>query len=428
MLRRQSSNPATVHWSKDFVEHLRTVHFTLVAVAVGLILILSRPSSPALMQIRQIVALKKEWPPRRIAELHSKFDVDSSKQFKYIDWKNQRQIAAWVYWKDGHKRDAVRFALPEQDWIDASGSLSEFPSTLAAFRNWWNGLETVAKIYIPGAVYDGGVYVTDHGSPVAAVHLADSSEFSSDLPVAKSQPRVMKLEIVFGGHQDTYVFFADDGKFEYELPIEMVTVDVDQDLLSAGVKNWKRGPFEKAFGALAQQASGLEAEDLEDVEKIVAEHVANRSEEFEAFGMKFPMAQVTVWGTVILLGVQLYFYLYLKQLSGKLGPDDPGWDIPWISMDQSFLAQAIFFTTVLVLPAIAMILLGGRGSLQLTAGYTADSWHGAVKFKDWELAVRLGIAAYLLAGIGTLTLGIATWTCRPRLGPKKEHCPVQLFE
>jgi hypothetical protein len=249
------------------------------------------------------------------------------------------------------------------------------------------------------------------------------------LPLAKSQPRVIEPEIVFGGHQDTDIFFAHDGKFQYELPIEMVTVEVDQGLLSAGVEGWKRGPFEKAFAALAQQTSGLEAEDLEQVEKIVAEHVANRSEEFEAFGMKFPMEQVTLWGTVVLLGVQLYFFLCLKQLSGKLGPEDPGWDIPWISMDQSFLAQAIFFTTVIVLPVIARILLGGRGSLQLTAGYRADSWHAAVKFKDWQWAVRLGIAAYLLAGIGALTLGIASWTFRPRLRPKMEqHGPVQLFE
>jgi len=49
----------TVHWSKDFVEHLRTVHFALVAVSVGLILLLSRSSSPALGQIRQVIELKK---------------------------------------------------------------------------------------------------------------------------------------------------------------------------------------------------------------------------------------------------------------------------------------------------------------------------------------------------------------------------------
>src|SRR5208283_2437082 len=242
---------------------------------------------------------------------------------------------------------------------------------------------------------------------------------------------------LFATQNDSFAFAAFDPKREvtyYLVPFEMKLVKVDQDAIISGGRtlgwNWTKGSFDKSFAALAQETNGLEEEDLEEVEKVVAERLANRSEEFEAFGMKFPIAQVTLWGTVVLLGVQLYFFLYLKQLSGKLGPDDPGWDVPWISMDQSFLAQAIFFATVIVLPVIAMLLLGGRGSLQLTAGYRVpDSWHLLVKIKDWEWAIRMGVAAYLLASIAALTLGIASWTFRPRLSPKtEEHCPAHLFE
>src|SRR5215472_12744194 len=35
---------------------------------------------------------------------------------------------------------------------------------------------------------------------------------------------------------------------------------------------------------------------------------------------------------------QLYFFLYLGKLDGRLRPDDPGWDVPWIGMDCSKLA------------------------------------------------------------------------------------------
>jgi hypothetical protein len=43
---RSSSTPQSSpeHWSKDFVEHLRTVHFTLLTVSVGLIILLSSKS------------------------------------------------------------------------------------------------------------------------------------------------------------------------------------------------------------------------------------------------------------------------------------------------------------------------------------------------------------------------------------------------
>ena len=46
-------------------------------------------------------------------------------------------------------------------------------------------------------------------------------------------------------------------------------------------------------------------------------------------------AKLAIWGTVILLGVQIYLLSFLKQLSGKLGPDDAGWDVPWVGMDQT---------------------------------------------------------------------------------------------
>src|SRR5579872_4861519 len=41
MRRYSVQEPNPEHWSKDFVEHLRTVHFTLVTVSVGLIALLS---------------------------------------------------------------------------------------------------------------------------------------------------------------------------------------------------------------------------------------------------------------------------------------------------------------------------------------------------------------------------------------------------
>ena len=47
------------HWSKDYVEHLRTVHFSLVTVAVALILLLSSKTYDARAAAEQMdVAVK----------------------------------------------------------------------------------------------------------------------------------------------------------------------------------------------------------------------------------------------------------------------------------------------------------------------------------------------------------------------------------
>jgi len=230
---------------------------------------------------------------------------------------------------------------------------------------------------------------------------------------------------------------------QFRLPVCMVNrVDLDQEVLISGLQYEAKhgdndpnlvplspGPFEKSFRALSEEVSGLEVEPLEDIEKDVAERLSKRSEEFEAFGMKFPTAQITTWGTVTLLGVQLYFFQYLRRLAGKLDRDDPGWDVPWICLDQSFLAQAILFATFVLLPFVTVLLLGFRASLRLTAVYwVPDSWHliGGVR---WEGIVLLQIASFLFASLASLALGILSWTFRPRLGDSpEERCSSQLFE
>jgi hypothetical protein len=62
---RPTSVVSPAHWSKDFVEHLRTVHFTLIGVSAGLILIVlsAKPydSTAALRELHQIMELKKLW-------------------------------------------------------------------------------------------------------------------------------------------------------------------------------------------------------------------------------------------------------------------------------------------------------------------------------------------------------------------------------
>ena len=58
-------NQAPAHWSKDFVEHLRTVHFALIAISAGLILLVLSSKQynavTALVEAEEILDLKKQW-------------------------------------------------------------------------------------------------------------------------------------------------------------------------------------------------------------------------------------------------------------------------------------------------------------------------------------------------------------------------------
>ena len=53
------------HWSKDFVEHLRAVHFALAVVSIVLIVAdttgMDRRLNKALTQVEQISSFEKQW-------------------------------------------------------------------------------------------------------------------------------------------------------------------------------------------------------------------------------------------------------------------------------------------------------------------------------------------------------------------------------
>jgi len=434
MLRRHPTTLLTIHWSKDFVEHLRTVHFALIAVSVGLILILSRSDSSALAEIRQIIDLKNEWPLQALdnpSDMIEAFRLPGKSQ--QIDWKSDKFVTVRVRGADS-KGHTVRLVFPTPNWYFPEGSIAQFPETLTAFGSWWGALRGKHVFDVPDAIYLRGeerrevdrdssmpVVGVDSGSSATAASLQlDLSEVPWDDP--DEIPNV-QYKAVVSSDLSYWIYVA-----------RVRRASLDQSAIVRVVNrrgwNWRVGTFEKSFAGLAREASGLEIENLEQVEKVLAQRLANRSEEFEAFGMKFPIAQVTVWGTVILLGVQLYFFLYLKQLSGKLGPDDPGWDIPWICLDQSLFGLGLFLATVIVLPVTAMLLIGGRTTLRLTISYRApDSWQFLVPVGDWDRVVLLQIVAYVLASITALVLGISCWCYRPRLGQaEKERCRAELFE
>jgi hypothetical protein len=151
MLKRRSTNPAIVHWSKDFVEHLRTVHFALVAVSVGLILLLSRSSSPALGQIRQVIELRKQWPPEWLSYIPEAETVHL-KNFLHlpqkplgdawrISWRQSEQVCVTVDEKRPGNGSVVCLKFPLHNCVGGGEEFFEFPTTLAEFRGWWAQLQ-----------------------------------------------------------------------------------------------------------------------------------------------------------------------------------------------------------------------------------------------------------------------------------------------
>jgi hypothetical protein len=426
--------PAAVgtHWSKDFAEHLRYVHFTLMVASVGLILLVlsSKPYNPAnaLREIEEIIELKKNWSPSWLVdnckcEPHwismrdylgvSPFMLNVSKSATPLE------VAGDLHWKKSGihpDQTPVRavFVFPENNWTqdwheepEWSPQLS-FPNTLAGFRKWWDALRKVHNVEV-----------------VLSVDTAGWLSFSAEElpnPNPAEDPGYVQLELAGDTSNKSlqrvglYLYKSGD-HFVYRGVVQRVGrvffpvsasyhVELDQGALhTSSFSDWHSGPFERSFSDLAQAASGLEALELQDVQKFVSDDVAKGTQVFKAFGLELPAEQVTYGGIVILLATQVYFLAYLRQLSGKLRIDDPGWDVPWIAMNQSILARLISFVTLVLLPCAAVFSLGARAMLRLSAD------HG-----DRLLTARaLGfIAAFALA----LVLGALSWKYRPQPGKR----------
>ena len=140
--------------------------------------------------------------------------------------------------------------------------------------------------------------------------------------------------------------------------------------------------------------------DLEDLKRVVAEDAARGNEVLGVFGLKFPVGGAKVWSILVLLCIQLYFVVYLRQLSRrKLEQSDPGWDVPWIGMDQWWVARSLLFITITLLPFIS---LGSWGVItSLRQGHL------------WIVMRNIGFPSLIFGVLPSLILGVLSWHYRP---------------
>jgi hypothetical protein len=471
-----SSTPVPSHWSKDFVEHLRTVHFALIAVSVGLILLVLSSSQynavTALVQVQEILDLKRQWSSdwiKRHGNALQKYVMPQS-EIEYLHFRPaERSISLTsesgtnvilIVPKSDHMNSLIIEAtMPKENYhhltkTDTDWSPSKFPQTLSEFGEWWDGLAATPPIYFPDSIQEPAQIGVEPSMnvPVDSKGMADllTASFSKVVAVdlrlkhiESSRPSGTELQLQPVDVIYTGVF--QQKTIEGELTIfdsETVDVAIDtfkqynatQDCVFQSFKNLRPGAFKQSFRDLSF-AAGAEADlPLENVRDFLHDEAAKGPEVFEAFGMKFPAGQITLWGDLLLVSIQLYFFIYLRQLSGKLRPADPGWDVPWIGMDSSRLSNTIFYITLVILPCVASIMLSWQATIRLSAVYweRTEHWFHPIHFLawpwHWQYSALLKIFLLVLAAVATGYLGLLSWKYRPQVVLAAPSCRAQLFE
>ena len=106
----------------------------------------------------------------------------------------------------------------------------------------------------------------------------------------------------------------------------------------------------------------------------------------------------TRWGILLIVGIQLYLWIHLHELSPRLKEGDAGWDVAWIGVYRSLPARVLFRGLDCVASVVTIAALGNNA----LRGATALVW-----------------AVYITALMASLLLAYLIARSVPRLGPQR---------
>jgi hypothetical protein len=415
-VRLRSSQSLPEHWSKDYVEHLRTVHLALITVSVGLIILLtSKPydAASAASELSQVITKIRSWRVDNVV----RYERHTLSSGGLISFGTSRQFFSPFVAKVGDS-DPIVFELdgPNQFLCSTNEFFREYeqfqpsvyPNTFWGVVNWYDAgwsdgiwVDSITEIAT-------GVSVNESTPPTPVNIIPQTGK--SKTRWAQSTHKV-KLRLVRESRCDSLFFITGfDGKNSYTFEVTGVNRGYIKEghPVSAGVKSG----LANVYPDLWKASQGRRELDLQTLAADLNAETDRRGETFEAFGLKFADSQMTRWGALVLLAVQLYFVTYLKRLSASLRVDDPGWDVPWIAMDNSLLARSLLFISTVLLPGFASLILFFR---------TLDDANVSAPSGNVPMAF-----AALACCLASLFLCRWSWKYRPRLS--QSSAKTQLFE
>jgi hypothetical protein len=289
----------------------------------------------------------------------------------------------------------------------------QVPDTLDSFAKWWSEmgkssyqfaqLSSILNTCHAQGLLDSTceVFVGELASKTASLKQLSYSVDYHSFDIDGQEP---KATFVLSSRADELgVLFNVASYFRF---------DVSQDDLLDLFPGSAKGGFAASFRDLDRATEGVQSLDLDSIMKVLQAN-SSASEVFEAFGLKIRAEQVTTWGTVLILCIQLYLYLYLKGFKKPIESTDKAWDVGWFAVSGGYLSRSILFVTVLVLPVAAVVMLA----------------HHALRMREHVTdATDFIVYLFSAARLASPILGYLCWRNRPRVKPESTTNRNQLFE
>lgn len=442
-----------MEWQRDFLSHVRSVHFTVLGVSLALLVASALLPSASieeayrqLQTITRIVTADLTWDAvaarareRRVHLLVTDDEYEITPEARVF----AEQVADDLQWVDQSEVEALGGDIAASPSLVMIGSIDWRPlphredarlrhhlffaetdsgaaNTLETFSRTWNFLDTARAYRIDTAklpeteLFAKGQRIGQcHGGVVGTAyfcraginsHLPGGSRlvaasFGLSVPTsggALMAPRDWSILVDFEPDD----FWLDAAR----IPVEMSyldEVDAQQFVLSPGEPRTASGPAETVFGDLYDVARGLETLSFDQLAPYMRRLRDERSDQVTLLGVDIPLSLAGRWGLVVLLSTQVYFLLHFARLR-RLGIAPETLErYPWIMLYRDPGSRLASLISVVAIPAITAVALT-RPAL---AEDGSQRW----------LLLLLGAASLVVTAL-TLAVMASWWRRRPAEG------------
>jgi hypothetical protein len=352
--------------TKDFADHLRTVHFALLATCLGLTVVMLAPSPLAIRNARQqldeITEAARVWHSdlvQRAAEtvIDKNYDCRERSWHGFIQEIDGKQYAItfsgpnWLIQAD---YPLTRDGFPTGRPVNATRQYGIAPpKTLEEFRTFWDSPPSLLCVtdigqdiwfekngetrsvpirtfgFDPKGDY-GTLEIDDNGDESIPARLRKTAKVFYRSGNSYDPPYLIRFEIPID----------EDGLASFPLTVRDMLIDSSRF-------QWKHARFQDAFPELNTITTGFQHLGFADLKLIIRNEEQRTSEVFEAFGQKFPIETTARWGILIILGIQLYLWLHLCEYR-KRGFRTS--DTAWIGGYSALSPRIVFYFTGMVVP------------------------------------------------------------------------------
>src|SRR6266436_2078576 len=418
-MSEDGASSATSADNSSFVEHLRLVHFTLIAACLIIsIAITSQPPSSAARayeQTNQLLRIRDIWQsgewlrnfvaqqqaiisPRLgfAAPSFAPFQVvypPESSTMKFDEQVNNVLVRIQpIYWRPGAAQ--LTKGVANQSRIGTNAlEKDDIPfDDLAAAIRIWNRLDVFRSLLVPTKMLDGwlGAFAFDMHTKRRVGVVLNLKEKSTgitpkDKPIFILQPELLLREDLITLLQndpyisdepltvdiykelsklvsdvDTQCFFFHHPRIVLRAECGSATVSPQSTLANAISPTPPPGDFSQSFPDIDDLAKHLAGLSLQDLQTFFRAEKDRSGDKIELPGVKLPGEAVTSWGVAILLVIEGYFCVVFRETSQRLTPEDKAWNVPWIGISRDGPSGIAFVLSMLVV-IFTLGYLGWRG-------------------------------------------------------------------